>query len=344
MAPKRRGRKSYRSKLSAEQFEPASSIGQHLLIDEEILSRTAELIPPGDLCVEIGAGTGALTKQLLERDSPVIAYEIDRRCQPYLGSLALRGQVEIRWQNFLEVPSEELNGLGGFHIVGNIPYHISEPLLIKLVDIQFDSTVMLVGDRFSKAIQAKDPTSDAWSRISMIAQGFFDSEVAFPVPREAFTPVPRADGAVIRQTRKEAGPTNWQSDPLIQSYRAITQANMAHTTLARALKNIMVNADGRAGIMDQDHVRGNRRIRRAGRTALRQYAQQYNCRQLSPPGSEDDIPVVPEPMLSIVSRNIDEKLLSRPLSGLSNNDLRKVCAVISNVANRRANRHKNNQS
>lgn len=315
-------------------LEPIPKIGQHLLTDRDILSGIVDLVPKGAKCVEIGPGFGALTEGLINNGNQVIAYEIDERAEPALDALAAKGKLSVRWQNFLDVPNQDLKRLGEYHLVGNIPFHISEPLMTKLVDLQFESAVLLVGEKLAKTIQTKDPAHSDWSRLSLLSQAYFDVSQAAFVPRSAFDPPPRVDGAVMKIVRKEKGDLSWQTDPLVQSYRAIADANADNSTLAKALKGIMVDAAGRMELGDEDHVLGNRKKRRAGRVALKDYAAQYNYHG----AMEEDETVRPAPsqnMYDIVRRSVDPTILSKPLSGVSNSDLRKVCSVISGAVNRR---------
>lgn len=315
--------------------DPNAFIGQHILVDQEKLSAIAELIPAQTDCVEIGPGFGALTEKLLDNGNSVTAYEIDRRCEVALDSLALSGDLTVNWQNFLDVPNAELDTRDDYTIVGNIPFHISEPLMTKLADLHFEAAVLLVGERLAKAIAAKDPASSGWSRMSMIAQGFFDFGYVMPVPRDSFYPPPRVDGAVIKLTRKEDGQTNWMSDPQVMSYRAIAEANAENSTIAKALKTINVDANGRmqgGGAIDK--ATSNRRQRRTGKLALKDYANQFNLGGEIEQGQLSSLPI-PETMFSIVSKTVGAEVLSKPLSGISNQDLRKVCAAISGAVNRK---------
>lgn len=317
---------------------PNANIGQHTLIDREVLGHIRDLVPLGARCVEIGAGPGALTSELLPRVDSLTVYEIDERYQPHLEQLGQGYDFQVHIQNFLNVPNTELNNLGDYHIVGNIPYHISEPLITKLTGLKFESTVLLVGQRMAGALTAMHPGQDAWSRMSMVSRAYFDTEMIEVVPRTAFIPVPRADGAVLRLTRKDATQDS-QSDAVTQSYRALIEADAEHSSVAKALKMIIVGPKGQVEAArdsgdSASHVTDNRATRRAGRVALRDYARQYNFGEPETISSAKK-PVAPETMLNIVSATVDERMLSKPISGISNQDLKKLCSAISSAINRR---------
>ncbi len=320
--------------FSAPGMGPATRIGQHLLTDEVIIEQIAGTVPANSLCVEIGPGFGALTQKLLQRGDQVVAYEVDERAKPHLDQLDGSDKLTVHWKSFLDANVTEINGQGDFHIVGNIPFHISEPLIVKLSKINFETAVLLVGDKLARAITQTDPGHEDWSRVSLITQAYFETNRLMDVDRTAFFPPPRVDGAVITLTPLERSETNWQSNPILMCYRAIAEANADNSTLASALKNIMIDSKGKIEAGDSDHVLGNRRQRRAGRAALKEYATQYNLG--GDFEAQDRQPVsIPESIFSILSKSIDPGILSKPLSGVNNQELKKVCAVINAAVNKR---------
>lgn len=309
-----------------------AAIGQHILRDTTVLEQATELVPTGDTCVEIGPGPGTMTRRLLERGNRVVAYEVDERFKPQLDRLRTLGDLEVRWGSILDAPDSDINGLDEFHVTGNIPFHISEPLVSKLTGLDFQSAVMIVGSRLAGALTAEHPGQPQWSRISLISRAFFETDLVAEVPRTSFEPVPRADGALIRQTRLDANEA-WRSDPLTVSYRALVEADEQHTTVARALKAVAIDTRGRTGAPDMG---SNRSKRRATRETLRSYLNSLNNGG-SDMGDRPPLPELPTNMLSAISASVDERLLSRPLSGISNQDLKRICSAISTAVNRRSN-------
>lgn len=313
-------------------FAPKSAIGQHILIDSNLVAQTAAQIPPGETVIEIGPGPGTLTGSLLERNK-VVAYEIDERCEAPLGRLAVGHDLTVRWKNFLDASVEELEAEKPFHVVGNIPFHISEPLLVKLTGVHFSSAVMLVGDNLVRSMMAPNPDNDSWSRLSLITRGFFDVESLAFVPRSSFVPPPRVDAGLIRMVRRDATPA-WRSDAVVRSYRALVEAGVTNSTVAKALKTVVVLPGGDAETSGGNRRSKNRRTeRRLSRQALSGMAADYNMGRGHDRDSSGD--EVSQDMLRIVSRTVDERILSRPLSGVNNNDLRKICSAITTAINRR---------
>lgn len=326
----------FTSKYDPKSFEPASgNLDQHILLDTDILRQMGELIPTGARAVEIGAGPGVLTAELLSRGAKVTAFEIDERCAPMLSHLAEQTEdLEVKWQDFLATSNETLEADGPFHIVGNIPFGISEPLLRKMQDLDFESAVLLVGKRLQKNMVAGNPDQSTWNRLTLITRAYYNVEDVAHVPRDAFDPPPRVDAGVVRITRKDADP-GWRSDAVTRSFRAIVDAQSTNTTLAKALKSVVVRPNGDAETGSGQHSQSRRNERHVGRAALRQLTSDYNAGYKHPEGRDVK---VSETMLSIVSQTVDMRILNKPLQGLSNNDLAKVCSAISSAVNKRKGR------
>ena len=328
---------------AAETVEPAPNtfIGQHILKDGRVVKAACELIPAGAPVVEIGAGPGTLTSELLRSGHAVRAYEVDGRWKPALDYLGRGGGLEVRWQSFLDADNDELNSAQGFQLVGNIPYHISEPLVYKMTELLFGQAVLLVGDRLARSLTVGNPDQPNWSRMSLLSHAYFDVDRVADVPRTSFDPVPRADGALIAVTRKDAD-EGWRRDAVVRSYRALVEAGRQNSTAARALKTVLVDSNGRAlgssSAAKPDKRASHQAERSDVRQALRAYVADYNGGGESRQGRPADLRRVGETMLSLVARTVDERLLSKPLSGLSNQDLRRVCSAISSAINQRTKR------
>jgi 16S rRNA (adenine1518-N6/adenine1519-N6)-dimethyltransferase len=185
--------------------------GQHWLRNEQVLDRiiTAAKIAPTDRILEIGPGTGILTRRLVAAASAVVAVEIDRD----LSALLVKKMGHL--DNFLLLENDFLNldvesNLAAFpkfqqanKVVANIPYNITGPILEKLLgnivhpaDRPFDSIVQKeVGDRlFAK------PSTKAFGALSIRVQYLAHCELICPVPARDFSPPPKVDSAVIRLT------------------------------------------------------------------------------------------------------------------------------------------------
>lgn len=315
-------------------FKPNTAKGQHILLDQEAISMAGQLVPEGSHVIEIGAGPGTLTVSLLERAGSVSAYEVDDRCKPILDHLTKDGKLNVKWQNFLEASNEDIEAISPFHIFGNIPFHISEPLLVKLTDIRFQSAVLLVGQNLVKSMTTANPDSGSWSRLSMITAAFFNVEKILTVSRGSFDPPPRVDAGLIRITRIDDSP-NWRSDAVVRSYRSLIEARTTNSTVAKALKSVIVTPNGDAEASSANKRTDNRRTeRRLARMALTSLTADYNLGNVSGRDAGNSTHTSQD-MHSIVSKTVDARLLSKPLSGLTNNELAKICGAITTAVNRR---------
>jgi 16S rRNA (adenine1518-N6/adenine1519-N6)-dimethyltransferase len=314
-------------------FRPNPQIGQHILMDEGVIGQTVSLVPQGASCVEIGPGPGTITKHLLANGSRVTAYEVDERCEVPLGRLTPQKNLTVHWKSILDAPDDEVNGNDDeYHLVGNIPFHITEPLFRKMGNLGFRSAVLLVGDNASQAVTAPHPDHTSWSRMSLVSQAYFDTTVVADVPRTSFDPVPRTDAALIQQTRKDATPA-WRRDVLVRSYRALVEADNTHSTVASALSTISIDSEGNAarGGQNRGKKEGHRSERREDRRSLRNYTDELNTG-----GDSARPPRLPfENLLNVVSPKVGEVILSRPMGELNNQDLRRLCGTISTAVNRR---------
>ncbi len=169
--------------------------GQHFLTDRGILFREAEALQcEGKRVIEIGAGDGRLTKLILrQKPSELTAVELDKRWVAHLRKkLSGYKQAKVVQLDALELPDDyEVDG-----VIGNIPYYITSPLLVKLGKWKFGRAVLCVQKEVAERLAAK-PGSSSYGRMSVYAQLHFEMEHLLDVPRTAFHPVPKVDSAVI---------------------------------------------------------------------------------------------------------------------------------------------------
>jgi 16S rRNA (adenine1518-N6/adenine1519-N6)-dimethyltransferase len=216
------------------------SWGQNFLGDEGILDAIAALaVPrPGDPVVELGAGLGHLTARLVARGARVVAVERDRDMARVLrGELGDRIRLVEADAARLDVRALDAAAADGrTAIVGNIPYHLTSPILFTLLD-QADAVsraVLLVQREVAERLAASPGTKD-WGLLSVLLQQRADVRVARIVPRGAFHPPPRVESAVIVvELRPGAAPS---PDPA--RFRRLVKAGFAQRrkTLRNALES-----------------------------------------------------------------------------------------------------------
>lgn len=181
-------------------MRPKKSLGQHFLIDDNIIEKIADAIPakPGDRVIEIGPGTGALTEVLVDRFEDLVLVELDQRAIEVLEQKF--DDLEIYHENVLDVDWKELSiGKEKTHVVGNLPYYITSQILFALLEhrtLLSDALLMMqkeVAERIVADIRTKD-----YGILSVQTKLMSTPEILFPVSRHCFKPQPNVESAVVR--------------------------------------------------------------------------------------------------------------------------------------------------
>jgi 16S rRNA (adenine1518-N6/adenine1519-N6)-dimethyltransferase len=219
---------------SAEAFTPKRELGQHFLVDENILGvidRLAQL-SARDVVLEVGAGLGVLTRYLADCVRHVHAVEIDRSLQPALSqALAGTANADLLFGDALALDLSRLVPQPS-KLVANLPYSIATPLCVESLH-RLPSLerwcVMLqreVADRFVAA-----PRTKAYGAVSVLVQLTCDRGGLHPVARTCFRPQPNVDSALLALVRKRV----WGAD--YAWLKTVVQAAFLHRrkTLANGL-------------------------------------------------------------------------------------------------------------
>ena len=188
------------------------SLGQNFLTDLNILRNivaAAELGPDDDV-VEIGPGIGALTEQLAKNAHQVLAFEIDDRLIPVLAdTLSPYKNVKILQQDILKTDlpttlAQELPGNGPKKLVANLPYYITTPILMNVLQsgVALTNIVVMMQKEVAERLAAKPGTKE-YGSLSIIVQYRMNAEIAFIVPKTAFVPQPNVDSAIVKLTERE---------------------------------------------------------------------------------------------------------------------------------------------
>lgn len=169
--------------------------GQHFLVDDRVAERQVAYaaLTRDDVVLEIGAGNGALTRHLAEAAGRVIAIEIDAELAVGLENME---NVELVRRDALEV---DFSVLHFNKVVANLPYQISSPVTFKLLEYSFDLGVLMYQKEFAERLVAA-PGSDAYARLSVMAQYAADWELLETVSPGAFYPRPKVRSAIVRMT------------------------------------------------------------------------------------------------------------------------------------------------
>lgn len=214
---------------------PKKHLGQHFLIDENIAQKIVDGInyPNPSKVVEVGPGTGVLTKYLLEQSAPFEAFDVDSESVEFLKKTYSPHADKFHLKDFLKEEIER----EGMVIIGNFPYNISSQLFFKIWEnnSKVDQVVCMVQKEVAERI-ASDHGNKVYGILSVLLQAFYKIEYLFSVPPGAFNPPPKVQSGVIRLTRNEV--TDLGFDEKLFK-RIVKQAfGKRRKTLRNALKDL----------------------------------------------------------------------------------------------------------
>ncbi len=187
-------------------FSFSKSLGQNFLINPAVCPKIAELggCKKGVCALEIGTGVGVLTRELAERCDKVVAVEIDRRLEPILKeTLADYDNVEVVFADIMETDAagiiEEKFGSSEVVVCANLPYYITSPVIMRVLESRLPVSAMtvMVQKEAADRICAKPGTRDCGA-ISLAVSYYSEPKMLFRVNRGSFMPSPNVDSAVIR--------------------------------------------------------------------------------------------------------------------------------------------------
>jgi len=180
---------------------PKKSLSQNFLVDGNIIRKISETadVKPGDQVLEIGPGPGALTQELLQRGAHVTAVEKDSTLAKHLTTI--EGDLDVHCQDILDFDFSKIKRA---KVIANLPYHITTPILAKLVEMhnKITSLVIMVQYEVAMRMVAKPGTKD-YSSLTLFLNYHTHPEFAFKVNRTCFYPKPSVDSAVVKLTLKE---------------------------------------------------------------------------------------------------------------------------------------------
>ncbi|WP_037465054.1 16S rRNA (adenine(1518)-N(6)/adenine(1519)-N(6))-dimethyltransferase RsmA [Shimazuella kribbensis] len=183
------------------------SLGQNFLTDAHVLQ---QIIDAADLdeqagVIEIGPGLGALTEGLAKSAKKVVAIELDNRLIPILQDLFQdQSNVEIVHADalkldFAQLISDKFSSCSKVHVVANLPYYVTSPILVKLLEskLSLSNIVVMIQKEVAERILAS-PGSKTYGSLSVFAQYFSEPSKVVQVPAHVFVPRPQVDSMVIR--------------------------------------------------------------------------------------------------------------------------------------------------
>ena len=231
--------------IRAKQFKTKKRLGQNFLVDENVINRIVQEASPEDTILEIGAGAGFVTEQLVKKAKKVYAVEIDEEAVSVLQKIDAPN-LEIIHNDILKTQLKDFEE-EKFKIIANIPYYITSPILLHLLgeidDLnnenrsRISEIVLMVQLEVAQRLAANSNSpSKQYGLLSILAQFYADVDIIQKVPAKSFYPAPKVESALVKlKIRKE---------PLIKLddykfFRKVIKA--CFSTRRKNIKNSLLN-------------------------------------------------------------------------------------------------------
>ena len=184
--------------------KPKKALGQHFLNDKIIAERIVESLSPSQNVLEIGPGTGVLTKILIKKKIDLKLVEIDKESVDFLTNELKINDSIIFNRDFLKMNLAEVFDKKNFSIIGNFPYNISSQIVFKIIEYRKYVPEMCGMFQYEVAERiCEHEGSKKYGIISVITQAYYNTRLLFEVSNNLFMPPPKVNSAVISLKRKE---------------------------------------------------------------------------------------------------------------------------------------------
>lgn len=198
------------------------SLGQNFLVDVNTLENIVDHagVTESSGAIEVGPGIGALTEQLARKAERVLAFEIDQRLLPILkDTLEPYDNVKVVHQDILEANLKEMIAEyfqegQSLHIVANLPYYITTPILMNLLmeKLPINSITVMIQKEVADRMAA-EPNNKSYGSLSIAVQYYTEAKVVMNVPKTVFIPQPNVGSAVLRLKLREKPPVEVENEP-----------------------------------------------------------------------------------------------------------------------------------
>lgn len=196
-----------KQEIEENHFNFKKKYGQNFIVDKNIIHSIIKKSEIDDetLVIEIGPGAGSLTSELGKYAKNVIAYEIDETLKPILEK-NITPNTEVIYEDFLKRDiAEDIKKYNykKLYVIANLPYYITTPIIIKLIDtkIDFDKIVVMVQKEVGDRFKAKPKTKE-YNSLSVFLSYYFNITKILDVSRNVFMPKPNVDSIVVCFTKK----------------------------------------------------------------------------------------------------------------------------------------------
>ena len=240
----------------------AKKLGQNFLVDAGIVQGIVDAAEagPGDRILEIGPGIGTLTQGLAESGAEVTAVELDKKLPAVLAeTLAGYDNVTIVPGDILKVNIRELMGDQPFKVAANLPYYITTPILMALLEQHLPITVLVTMVQKEVALRmVAKPGSKVYGALSVAVQYYTRPRIAFDVPPRSFIPAPEVDSVVIVCDVREKPAVTVKSEKMF--FRVVKAAfGQRRKTMSNAMKGAGFLPEQIAGAFERCGLDSTRR-------------------------------------------------------------------------------------
>lgn len=251
-------------------FSFKKSLGQNFIIDSNILQKMihAAKIDQTSGVIEIGPGIGSLTEQLALAANKVVAFEIDQRLLPVLqDTLAAYTNIKIIHQDILQADlhktiEQYFTSNLSLHIVANLPYYITTPILMNILQQQIPVeriTVMLQKEVAER--MAAGPNTKEYGSLSIAVQYYTEAHIVMDVPKTVFIPQPNVTSSVLQLVKRDSPLVQVMDEQL---FFFIVQASFRHRR--KTLRNNLISSfkdkypvDRITNVLERTEIDGGRR-------------------------------------------------------------------------------------
>ena len=231
------------------------SLGQNFLINDDVINTIVDSaqINKEDLIIEIGPGLGTLTSKLLEKAKKVICIELDKRMIKKLQNrFSLYNNFELINEDILkvnlkEIIEKELRNIQKVKIVANLPYYITTPIIMKLLEdkLNIESITVMIQKEVAKRLTAK-PGEKLSGAITYAVNYYSDPEEIIVVPNSSFIPEPEVESEVIKLNLRSTPPISVKDEELF--FKFIKASFMQR-------RKTLVNGITNSGLMKKEEIK-----------------------------------------------------------------------------------------
>lgn len=237
-----------RSLMKKYQITASKKLGQNFLIRQEVVDQIIEAaqLTKEDLVIEIGPGLGTLTSRLLERSGKVIAVELDDRMLQILQDrFGEKENFELIHEDILKVPlqekiqqEKEKKSYKQVKIVANLPYYITTPIIMKLLEerLEVEHITVMVQKEVAQRLVA-NPGEKLAGAITYAVHYYTEPKSVTVVPRESFLPAPEVDSEVIQLKIRKIPPIQLEKE---EDFFSIIKASFMQRR--KTLKNGLIHS------------------------------------------------------------------------------------------------------